>query len=91
MKWSELKEELKQGDPVSREIVEEAEAEARIVSAIIKQRSELGLSQRDLARLCEIPQSSVARIETGKTMPKIDTLLKIMAKLGLTLTPSPMR
>lgn len=38
MKWGEFKEELKQDDPVSREIIEEADAEARIVSAIIKQK-----------------------------------------------------
>ena len=38
MKWGEFKEELKQDDPVSREIIEEADAEARIVSTIIKQK-----------------------------------------------------
>lgn len=38
MKWGEFKEELKQDDPVSREIIEEADAEARIDSAIIKQK-----------------------------------------------------
>lgn len=88
MNWDEYKAQAKQEDPAVKEIIEEAEAEARIITAIIKQRSELGLSQRDLAKLCSIPQSSVARIETGKTVPKISTLLNIMAKLGLTLTPS---
>lgn len=42
----------------------------------------------DLADMCVIPQSSVARIETFKTIPKIDTLLKIMQPLGLKLTVS---
>jgi ribosome-binding protein aMBF1 (putative translation factor) len=88
MNWDEYKAQAKQEDPAVKEIIEEAEAEARIITAIIKQRSELGLSRRDLAKLCSIPQSSVARIETGKTVPKISTLLNIMAKLGLTLTPS---
>lgn len=67
-------------------MLEEAAAEAAIISAMIKQRAELGLSQRDLAALCEIPQSSVARIESSKTTPRLDTLLKILNQLGLTLT-----
>ncbi len=58
MKWNELKEELKKSDLISQEIIEEAETEARIISAIIRQRSELGLSQRDLAKFCAAPQSS---------------------------------
>nr|WP_251443997.1 helix-turn-helix transcriptional regulator [Veillonella intestinalis] len=51
----------------------------------MKRRNELGLSQRALAEQCGIPQSSVARIESFKTMPKVDTLLKIMQPLGLRL------
>ncbi|MCI7091451.1 MAG: helix-turn-helix domain-containing protein [Veillonellaceae bacterium] len=36
-----------------------------------------------------MPQSSVARIESYKTVPKLDTLLKITQSLGLNLTLSP--
>lgn len=89
MNWSEYKEQVKQSDPIGRQMLEEAEAEAAIISAMIKQRAELGLSQRDLAALCEIPQSSVARIESSKTTPRLDTLLKILNQLGLTLTVTP--
>lgn len=32
---------------------------------MIEQRKHLELSQRDLAKLCGIPQSSIARIESG--------------------------
>ena len=85
MNWNEYKEHVKQTDPVGKEILEEAEAEAAIISAMIKQRSALGMSQRELARLCDIPQSSVARIESSKTTPRLDTILKIYRQLGLTL------
>ena len=85
MKLNEYKEHVKQTDPVGKEILEEAEAEAAIISAMIKQRSALGMSQRELARLCDIPQSSVARIESSKTTPRLDTILKIYRQLGLTL------
>ena len=85
MNWNEYKDYVKQTDPIGKEILEEAEAEAAIISAMIKQRSALGMSQRELARLCDIPQSSVARIESSKTTPRLDTILKIYRQLGLTL------
>lgn len=85
MNWNEYKEYVKMTDPVGKEILEEAEAEAAIISAMIKQRSALGMSQRELARLCDIPQSSVARIESSKTTPRLNTILKIYRHLGLTL------
>ncbi len=89
MNWNEYKDNIKTTDPIGKGILEEAEAEAVIISAMIKQRSELGLSQRDLAMLCNIPQSSVARIESSKTTPRLDTLLKIFNQLGLQLTVTP--
>ncbi|WP_367228733.1 helix-turn-helix domain-containing protein [Succinivibrio sp.] len=49
----------------------------------MKQRHELDLSQRELAELCGLPQSSITRIESGKTSPNLSTLLKILRKLGL--------
>lgn len=58
--------------------IEKPEELAVTVGAIIEKRTGLGISQRDLADMCGIPQSSVVRIETFKTIPKIDTLLKIM-------------
>ncbi len=86
MNWNDYKLEVKSKDPVGKEIIEEAEIEAGIISDMIKQRSAMGLSQRDLAELCDIPQSSIARIETGKITPRLDTLLKILKQLGLTLS-----
>ena len=84
--WNDYKLEIKRTDPVGKEIIEEAEIEAAIISDMIRQRSAMGLSQRDLAEMCDIPQSSIARIETGKITPRLDTLLKILKRLGLTLT-----
>ena len=64
----------------------EVEALSQIVKAMVEQRNALGLSQRELAALCGIPQSSVARIESFKTVPNLDTLLKIFQQLGLKLS-----
>lgn len=72
----------------SKKDMEEIESIASIVGAIVQQRNDMGISQRELASICGIPQSSVARIESYKTTPKLDTLLKIMQPLGLHLTVS---
>ncbi len=90
MNWDEYKQQVKNTDPIAKEVIEEAETEAAIISAMIQQRNSLGLSQRELADICEIPQSSVARIESSKTTPRLDTLLKILGKLGLTLSVTPL-
>ncbi|MBR4667587.1 MAG: helix-turn-helix transcriptional regulator [Butyrivibrio sp.] len=89
MNWNEYKTQVKESDPIGKALLDEAEAEAEIISAIIKQRNALGLSQRDLASLCDIPQSSVARIESSKTTPKLSTVIKICNQLGLTLNVTP--
>lgn len=86
--WEDYKEHVKAIDPESKKDLEEAENLASIVGAMIEQRNALGISQRELAAICGIPQSSVARIESFKTTPNLDTLLKILQPLGLTLTVS---
>ena len=86
--WEDYKEHVKAIDPESKKDFEEAENLASIVGAMIKQRNALGISQRELAAICGIPKSSVARIESFKTTPNLDTLLKILQPLGLTLTVS---
>ena len=86
MTWDEYKEKVKEKDPAAGLMIAEAEIEAHVISAIYARRNELGISQRELAEQCEIPQSSIARIEGNKTMPRLDTIAKIYARLGLTLT-----
>ena len=86
--WDDYKEHVKSIDKQSKKDMEATEELAAIVSAIIEKRNSMGLSQRDLADLCGIPQSSVARIETYKTTPNHNTLIKMMAPLGLKLVVS---
>lgn len=86
--WNDYKDHVKTVDPVAGKDLEDIEEQTAIISAVIKKRTELGMSQRDLATICGIPQSSVARIEAHTTTPKLDTLIKIMRPLGLRLTVS---
>lgn len=82
---------VKSADPDAYQILDEAKAEAAIISAMIEQRNALGLIQKELASLCDIPQSSVARIESCKTTPRLNTILKIFRQLGLSVTVAPIR
>lgn len=81
--WNDYKEHVKAVDPNGKRYVEETEIVAEIISAVIQQRNAMGLSQRDLAALCEMPQSSVARIESMRITPNLETMLRMMKPLGL--------
>ncbi|WP_303815540.1 helix-turn-helix domain-containing protein [Acidaminococcus timonensis] len=83
--WDDYKNHVKAINEEERRNMEEIEEMTAIVSSIIKRRQELGISQRSLAERCGIPQSSVARIETLKTTPKLDTLIKLLQALDLKL------
>ena len=84
--WEDFKKDAKQIDNVTKEDIEEMEALAAIISAIIEKRNELGYSQRELAHICGLPQSSIARIEACVVKPNVETLIKIMRPLGLSLS-----
>ena len=86
--WDDYKNHVNSVDPEMSKDLKETEEIAAIVSAMIEQRNALGLTQRDLAAMCGIPQSSVARIESCKSTPNLGTLLNIFQHLGLTLTVS---
>ena len=86
--WNDYKEHVKHTDPARGRDIADMEEQAAIISAIIEQRNALGLSQRDLASICNIPQASVARIESFQTTPNLSTLLKLLRPLGLKLTIS---
>lgn len=87
--WNDYKEHVRTVDPKIGKDIDEVENISSIVSAMVEQRTALGLSQRELAAMCGIPQSSVARIESCKTTPNLGTLLNIFQHLGLQLTVSP--
>ena len=84
--WEDYKKEAKSVSDVVKQDIEEMEVLAAIVTAIIDRRNELVYTQRDLAVICGLPQSSVARIEACVVKPNVETLIKIMKPLGLTLS-----
>lgn len=87
--WKDYKEKARKTTPEIAKDMDEVEEISAIVGAMIKKRHSLNLSQRDLADLCGIPHSSVARIESGKSTPNLTTLIKILKQLGLRLSIKP--
>ncbi len=84
--WEDYLKEAKEQNLSVKQDIEEMQVLASIVSTIIEKRNELGYSQRELAKICGLPQSSVARIESCSVKPNVETLIKIMKPLGLTLS-----
>lgn len=87
--WNDYKQHVRETNPEIGKDLDEVEALSQIVGAMIERRHDLNLSQRNLAELCGLPHSSVARIESGKSTPNIGTLLRIFNQLGLSLIVEP--
>jgi len=62
---------------------------ARIIDLLIEQRHSLGMTQKDLANAACLTQSVIARLESKKTTPQLDTLLKVVSALGCSLKVVP--
>ena len=54
--------------------------------AVLKYRTEHGLTQTALGKTLGIPQSQIARIEDGEHTPSLLTMVKVCDALGLELT-----
>ncbi len=78
---SELREELL-AEPGVREAYEEQAPEYEIARAIIAARAHAGLSQAELAARMATSQPFVARLESGRTLPSLRTLLRVADATG---------
>ena len=65
--------------------------EISLIGKMIEAREEKGLSQRELADLSGIKQPAIARLESLKATPQIDTLFKVLYPLGYTLEIVPVK
>jgi len=63
--------------------------EVEIMDEIIKARKKLHISQKKLEELCGVKQPMIERIENNDSIPRIDTLIKLLSPLGLTLKVVP--
>jgi DNA-binding XRE family transcriptional regulator len=65
------------------------EFEVSLIGKLIEARESKGITQQELARMAGIKQSAIARLESMKATPQIDTLFKILKPLGYTLAIVP--
>ncbi|CDX03827.1 Helix-turn-helix [Desulfitobacterium hafniense] len=63
--------------------------EVALIGKLIEAREAKGLSQKQLADLAGLKQPAIARLESMKVTPQIDTLFKILHPLGYTLAVVP--
>lgn len=84
--WSDLEKEL-----FTEEEIEEARIEAEYICMLADLRNEHKITQKQLEELSGIKQPMIARIENGDTMPRIDTILKLLRPMGLTLKIVPIK
>ena len=82
-----MKEEIKTWNSISDELVINNIDEQinNIITHVVVKRTKLGITQRDLAILTKIKQPAIARMESFRAVPQLDTLLKIIEPLGLEL------
>lgn len=72
-------------DPQFKQEFENETTKLESAIAVTHVRKEAGLTQRELANVSKVPQSTIARIETGANT-SVDTLTKIANALGKKLT-----
>ncbi len=76
MNWREHKKRLLK-DPEFRKEYEALEPEHKLASALIRLRLAKGLTQEQLANLLNTKQESIARLESGSSLPSLSTVRKV--------------
>ena len=82
--WEELEKEV-----FTPEEIAASDLRVALINEMIKAREAQGISQRKLEELSGVAQPVIARMEKGTTSPSIDTVLKFLVPLGMTLKIAP--
>lgn len=83
--WDKARAEL-----FTPEEIAESNFRVALIGELIKARQEKGISQKKLEELSGVKQPIISRMESGQTSPQIDTVLKVLAPLGMTLKIVPL-
>jgi transcriptional regulator with XRE-family HTH domain len=84
MNWREHKKQLMK-DPEFREEYEALAPEHRLASDLIRLRLARGLTQAQLAALLHTRQESIARLESGSSLPSLSTVRRVADALDADL------
>ena len=58
----------------------------RFANNLIEQRKAAGLSQEELASRADLHRTQISLLETGKRVPRLDTVLKLVGALEVPIT-----
>ena len=79
--WDSVREEILSDSEVKAEY-DALNSEFELARTIITLREKVSLSQREFAKKVGMKQSQLARIESGRQTPKLNTLAKLAAVAG---------
>lgn len=60
-----------------------------IIDSLIEQRHNKGMTQKELAEAASLTQSVIARLESKKATPQLDTLIKVATALDCNISVIP--
>lgn len=92
IEWENMKEDIIEWESVKEEITAldhsekvESELTAQLVGTLINRRIDLKMTQSELAEMSGIKQSAIARLESLRAVPKLETIYKLLDPLSLKL------
>ena len=85
--WEEIRNELN----LIHEDEQLIELEKDLIKTLVKIREEKGITQTQLAQMCELKQPMIARMESATHSPQVDSLLRVLVPLGYTLQIVPLK
>ena len=80
MNWREHKKRLMR-DPEFKAEYQALEPEYKLASALIQLRLSKGLTQQQLAEMLHTKQASIARLESGSSLPSLSTVRRVAEAL----------
>lgn len=84
--WEEVEREL-----FTPEEIAESDLRVALMTEIIRARHEKGITQKQLEALSGVKQPVIARMEGGESDPRIETVMKVLAAIGMTLKVTPIQ
>lgn len=84
-KWEDIEKDI-----YTPEEIAQSDMRVALMSELIKARNEKGITQKQLEEMTGVSQVVISRMESGASVPKIDTVMKLLAPLGKKLAVVPM-
>ena len=82
VRFEDAWQDLKNKTDSSYALFSTAEDLSRIILTLIEARVDQGYTQRQLADKCGLKQSAIARMESLKTIPRLDTVIRVANALN---------